>query len=187
MKYSLSKTRLYSIYSGMKQRCYNPNNQHYSIYGGKGIKICDEWLNKNGLQNFIEWSLNNGYEEHLTIDRINSSADYSPQNCRWITSSLNSARVHSSCFDIPSIAPATEGFRFKNNQQIVIEIKKLMLEKQISQRVIAEKLNIKPQGLTKLLAKKNFGFEDAQKVLSAMGCDLVLDFQDKPPEHDSND
>lgn len=76
---------------------------------------------------------------------------------------------------------------YENNQQIVIEIKKLMLEKQISQRVIAEKLNIKPQGLTKLLAKKNFGFEDAQKVLSAMGYDLVLDFQDKPPERDSND
>ena len=75
MKHSLSKTRLYSIYSGMKQRCYNPNNQHYSIYGGKGIKICDEWLNKNGLQNFIEWSLNNGYEDHLTIDRINEKSN----------------------------------------------------------------------------------------------------------------
>lgn len=176
MKHSLSKTRLYSIYSGMKQRCYNPNNQHYSIYGGKGIKICDEWLNKNGLQNFIEWSLNNGYEDHLTIDRINSSSDYSPQNCRWITSSLNSARVHSSCFDNLSIAPAKEGFILKDNEQIVIEIKKLMLETQISQREIAEKLGIKPQGLTKILAKKNFGFEDAQKVLSAMGYDLLIDF-----------
>ena len=52
-----------------------------------------------------------------------------------------------------------------------------MLEKQISQREIAEQLNIKPQGLTKLLNKKNFGFEDAQKVLSAMGYDLIIDFQ----------
>ena len=64
---------------------------------------------------------------------------------------------------------------YKDNEQIVI--KKLMLEKQISQREIAEQLNIKPQGLTKLLNKKNFGFEDAQKVLSAMGYDLVIDFQ----------
>ena len=56
---------------------------------------------------------------------------------------------------------------YKNNQQIVIEIKKLMLEKQVSQREIAERLNIKPQGLTKLLKKKNFGVEDAEKVLSA--------------------
>lgn len=70
---------------------------------------------------------------------------------------------------------------YKDNEQIVIEIKKLMLEKQISQREIAEQLNIKPQGLTKLLNKKNFGFEDAQKVLSAMGYDLVIDFQQAPP------
>ena len=68
---------------------------------------------------------------------------------------------------------------YKNNQQIVIEIKKLMLEKQVSQREIAERLNIKPQGLTKLLNKKNFGFEDAEKVLSALGYDLVLDFSEK--------
>ena len=67
--------------------------------------------------------------------------------------------------------------QYKDNEQIVIEIKKLMLEKQISQREIAELLNIKPQGLTKLLNKKNFGFEDAQKVLSAMGYDLIIDFQ----------
>ena len=65
---------------------------------------------------------------------------------------------------------------YKDNEQIVIEIKKLMLEKQISQREIAERLNIKPQGLTKLLNKKNFGFEDAQKILSAMGYDLIVDF-----------
>ena len=65
---------------------------------------------------------------------------------------------------------------YENNQQIVIEIKKLMLEKQISQREIAEKLGIKPQGLTKLLTKKNFGFEDAEKILSAIGYKLTLDF-----------
>lgn len=65
---------------------------------------------------------------------------------------------------------------YENNDQIVVEIKKLMLEDHISQREIAEKLNIKPQGLTKLLTKKNFGFEDAQKILSAMGYQLVIDF-----------
>lgn len=70
--------------------------------------------------------------------------------------------------------------QYKNNDQIVIEIKKLMLEKQISQREIAERLNIKPQGLTKLLNKKNFGFEDAQKILSAIGYDLIIDFQQSP-------
>ena len=67
--------------------------------------------------------------------------------------------------------------QYKNNEQVIIEIKKLMLEKQISQREIAERLNIKPQGLTKLLNKKNFGFEDAQKILSAIGYDLIINFQ----------
>ena len=67
--------------------------------------------------------------------------------------------------------------QYKNNEQIIIERKKLMLEKQISQREIAERVNIKPQGLTKLLNKKNFGFEDAQKILSAIGYDLIIDFQ----------
>lgn len=67
--------------------------------------------------------------------------------------------------------------QYKNNEQVIIEIKKLMLEKQISQREIAERLNIKPQGLTKLFNKKNFGFEDAQKILSAIGYDLIIYFQ----------
>ena len=74
---------------------------------------------------------------------------------------------------------------YKSNEQIVIEIKKLMLEKQISQREIAAQLNIKPQGLTKLLNKKNFGFEDAQKILSAMGYDLIIDFEQLADPADS--
>ena len=74
---------------------------------------------------------------------------------------------------------------YKSNEQIVIEIKKLMLEKQISQREIAEKLNIKPQGLTKLINKKNFGFEEAQKILSAMGYDLIIDFEQLADPADS--
>ena len=66
---------------------------------------------------------------------------------------------------------------YKDNEQIVIEIKKLMLKNKISQREIADKMNIKPQGLTKILNKKNFGFEDAERILSAMGYNLIVDFQ----------
>lgn len=68
---------------------------------------------------------------------------------------------------------------YKNNDQILIEIKKLMLENKITQRQIAEILKKKPQGLTKLMNKKNFGFEDAAKILNAMGYDLLIDFQKK--------
>ena len=65
---------------------------------------------------------------------------------------------------------------YKSNEQVLIEIKKVMLETKSTQREIADKLGIKPQGLTKILNKKNFGFEDAQKILSAMGYDLIVDF-----------
>ena len=67
--------------------------------------------------------------------------------------------------------------KYENNEQIVIEIKKLLLETKMSQREIADKMNIKPQGLTKLLNKKNFGFEDAEKILSVMGYNLIIDFE----------
>ena len=66
---------------------------------------------------------------------------------------------------------------YKDSEQFLIELKKLMLENKITQREIADKLTIKPQGLTKLLNKKNFSFEDAQKILSAMGYNLIVDFQ----------
>ena len=67
-------------------------------------------------------------------------------------------------------------FVYKDNKQIIVEIKKIMLEKNISQREVSEILGITPQGLTKLFNKKNFGFEDAQKILKAMNCDLLVDF-----------
>lgn len=71
---------------------------------------------------------------------------------------------------------------YKNNEQILIEIKKLMLETKTTQREIANKLGVKPQGLTKLLNKKNFGFEDAKKVLATMGYDLIVDFEKNLPD-----
>lgn len=67
----------------MKQRCYNRNNPAYQYYGGKGIQICAPWL--NDFMAFKEWSLNDGYNENLSIDRIDPSAGYSPDNCRWVT------------------------------------------------------------------------------------------------------
>ena len=67
----------------MKTRCYDVNDKNYMTYGGKGIRICQEWLDNPEL--FEEWSLENGYEDNLTIDRIDSTKDYCPDNCRWVT------------------------------------------------------------------------------------------------------
>ena len=78
-----SDTRLYKIWVGMKMRCHNPNNTSYKNYGARGIKVCKEWL--CDFENFYKWSMNNGYDDTLSIDRMNVNEDYSPSNCRWAT------------------------------------------------------------------------------------------------------
>lgn len=77
------KQRLRSIYSGMKSRCYNKNSINYKYYGGRGISICDEWM--ESFDNFYHWALINGYDDELTIDRIDSNKNYNPNNCKWST------------------------------------------------------------------------------------------------------
>lgn len=78
-------SRLFNIFYNMKQRCLNPHAPAYDKYGGRGIKICDEWKNQNGFDNFYNWAIQNGYQENLSIDRINNDGDYAPDNCRWTT------------------------------------------------------------------------------------------------------
>lgn len=90
-----ANTRIYSIYRGLFQRCYNKNKHAYKNYGGRGIRVCDEWL--NDFMSFYNWAINNGYKEDLTLDRINVDGNYEPNNCRWVdrkTQARNTRKNH---------------------------------------------------------------------------------------------
>ena len=80
--HGMSHTRLHNIWLTMRQRCEKPKCSTYHKYGAKGIKVCREWCS---FENFRDWSLTNGYNDSLTIDRINPSGNYEPSNCRWVT------------------------------------------------------------------------------------------------------
>ena len=82
-------SRIYTTWTGMKNRCNNPLDKNYELYGARGIKVCDEW---NKFIPFYEWASANGYKDDLVIDRIDPTKGYSPKNCQWVTVTENSRR-----------------------------------------------------------------------------------------------
>lgn len=81
VRHGLADTRLYRIWSAMKRRCVNSNYPDYKNYGGRGISICDEWI--KDFMSFYYWAQDNGYNDSLTLDRINNDGNYEPSNCKW--------------------------------------------------------------------------------------------------------
>jgi len=86
IKHGLHRSKIYKVWTSLKQRCHNPNASFFNRYGGRGITYCEDW---DQFQPFYDWAMENGYQEGLTIDRINNDGNYEPSNCRWVTHQEN--------------------------------------------------------------------------------------------------
>jgi len=121
-----SKTRLYRTWRHMKERCYRHNDNRFNRYGGRGIKVCDEW--KDNFETFRNWALKNGYTDELTLDREDVDKNYTPENCQFISYSKNSRK---------------DGYLKKLSWEDVENIRKEYKEQNISYTKLGEKYGIK--------------------------------------------
>lgn len=111
------KHPIYRLRYVIMTRCYNASPKDYQYYQGKGIKLCSDWI--TNPESFFQWCFDNGWEPGLALDRIDSSKDYSPDNCQFIAKSLNLKKMHQENNFVGETAPNA-----KLSKEDVIEIKK---------------------------------------------------------------
>ena len=133
-----SYTKLYTVWLGMKARCYNLKHNSYKDYGGRGITVCPEWANE--YITFRDWALNNGYKEGLQINRINNNGNYEPNNCNFVTPQENCQN-------------RTTTILTKN---LIIEIKYLWDTGNYTQYELAEKYGIDKSHISRIVSNKNW-------------------------------
>lgn len=110
-KHGKSKTGVYYSWISMISRCNNKNNKYYYNYGGRGIEVCDEWLD---FLNFEKWAICNNYKEGLSIDRIDNNGNYEPNNCKWSTAKEQANNRRSSIIlEVDGLSMTVEDWSFK--------------------------------------------------------------------------
>lgn len=130
-----AKVRLYGIWVDMRRRCLNTNKHDYKNYGGRGIRVCAEWLEYLPFRN---WAIDNGYRDDLQIDRMDNNGNYEPNNCRWTTNEINSQNTRSNRFCMSEI----------------VELRKICKFGGFSRKRIAEVYNIGQSHLSKIVDNK---------------------------------
>lgn len=168
---------IYKSYYKMKSRCLNKNNLNYKHYGGRGIKICNQWI--NDFINFYDWSIKNGWKKGLTIDRINVNGDYDPSNCRWATMKVQSSNKRNSRY-------ITVGGKTYTLTQLaeLYKVPRSTLFYRIETGLCPKvAVNVEPQRGKKLVGEKNNAHKsspnyDRRKQVLAYreNMDIVLDF-----------
>jgi len=125
-------------WTNMKARCYSVNAPYYKNYGGRGITVCDEW--KDDFQSFFDWSIANGWQKGLTIDRKNNNGNYTPDNCRWTTREKQAQNTR----------------RTKLNEAQVLEIRTSFANGQTGRGELANKYNVSRHQINLILRGKSW-------------------------------
>ncbi len=148
-KYIIStKHKLYILRYTIMSRCYNAKPVEYKYYQGKGIKVYEEW--KSNPLSFFQWALDNNWQEGMTIDRIDSDRDYSPDNCQFLTNKANLEKMHRQRDLIGENAPHA-----KLTLEQVNEIRRL-IDLGVMRSRIAKQFNVSPSTIGAIKSKQNW-------------------------------